>query len=99
MSQVAERSFGPLFESLGTQRGTGHHEDFSKNFPHRAGISVIADDLPEVYNTVELNKDKTDSFGMPAVKATYPYRRSPKKCWYTALKDQKRFCMPPEQRK
>ena len=76
---VGERSFGPLFESLGTPWGSTHHENFSKNFPHRAGISVIADDLPEEYNTVELDKDKTDAFGMPAAKASYTLSENSKK--------------------
>ena len=51
--------------------GKKHHEQFDKLFNHTAGIAIIAEDLPELHNQVELDYDNKDSFGMPGVKVHY----------------------------
>ncbi len=66
-----ERTFGPLTHTGGIPWGTGHHEAFGKVFPHRVGLTVLADDLPEETNTVELDEEAVDSNGIAAAKVTY----------------------------
>lgn len=51
--------------------GEDHHREFARYFNKTAGISVIAEDLPEVNNRVELDSDHCDISGMPGVKITY----------------------------
>ena len=51
--------------------GKDHHKRFHQVFNHTAGIAVIAEDLPELSNRVELDHDHLDSSGMPGVKVFY----------------------------
>lgn len=51
--------------------GRGHHRAFAASFNHTAGIAVIAEDLPEPDNRVELDADHPDGTGMPGVKVFY----------------------------
>ena len=66
-----ERTFGPLFQAQSIPWGEKHHEEFSKIFPHQAGLTVVTDDLPEETNTVTLDNDKVDSNDIAAAKVTY----------------------------
>jgi choline dehydrogenase-like flavoprotein len=68
---VAERTFGPLFHAFSVPWGTEHHRTMRRRFPHSAGVTVVADDLPEDDNRVELDRQLTDSSGIPAARATY----------------------------
>jgi len=68
---VAERTFGPFSQALGVPWGAEHHRAMRRRFPHLAGLTVIAEDLPDVDNRIELDPAKTDSSGMPAARATY----------------------------
>ncbi|MGQ0709293.1 MAG: GMC family oxidoreductase [Rhodoferax sp.] len=51
--------------------GAGHHAAFRRLFNHTAGLAVIAEDLPETCNRIELDPTKADSDGMPGVKVHY----------------------------
>lgn len=51
--------------------GRGHHRDMARLFNHTAGIAVIAEDLPEAHNRVELDGERTDAQGLPGVKVHY----------------------------
>lgn len=68
---VVERTFGPLFHAFGVPWGAEHHRTMRRRFPHSAGVTVVADDLPEDHNRVELDRELTDSSGIPAARATY----------------------------
>ncbi len=59
--------------------GKKHHEMFDKLFNHTAGIAIIAEDLPELHNQVELDYDNKDLFGMPGVKVHYKLSDNTKK--------------------
>lgn len=76
---IGERTFGPLFQSQPVPWGEKHHEEFSKIFPHQAGLTVVADDLPEETNSVTLDDSKTDSNGISAAKVTYSLSENSKK--------------------
>jgi choline dehydrogenase-like flavoprotein len=67
----AERSFGPLSQTSDIPWGENHHEAFSRIFPHQVGLTVLADDLPEESNRVELDENEVDSNGIAAAKVTY----------------------------
>jgi choline dehydrogenase-like flavoprotein len=51
--------------------GPGHHASFRRSFNHTAGIAIIAEDLPEVQNRVELDPHRADSAGLPGLKVHY----------------------------
>ncbi|WKK67128.1 GMC family oxidoreductase [Lutimonas zeaxanthinifaciens] len=76
---IGERTFGPLFQSQSIPWGEKHHEEFSKIFPHQAGLTVVADDLPEESNRVTLDDSKMDSNGISAAKVTYSLSENSKK--------------------
>jgi len=68
---VAERTFGPFSQALGVPWGAEHHRAMRRRFPHLAGLTVIADDLPDIHNRIELDPARTDASGMPAARAIY----------------------------
>lgn len=68
---VGERTFGPLSHAFDVPSGPEHHREMRRRFPHSAGVTVLADDLPEENNRVELDPEQTDSSGIPAARATY----------------------------
>lgn len=68
---VAERTFGPLSHALGIPWGAEHHRTMRRRFPHSAGVTVVADDLPEDGNRIDLDRELTDSNGIPGARATY----------------------------
>lgn len=51
--------------------GEGHHAAFRRLFNHTAGLAVIAEDLPEAHNRIELDPTQSDQDGMPGVKVHY----------------------------
>src|SRR5262249_22702571 len=71
------RGFGPVSTAswaMGSGRlpwGADHHRTFAKLFDHAAGMVVICEDLPDERNTVTLDRELTDSNGIPAPKITY----------------------------
>jgi choline dehydrogenase-like flavoprotein len=70
---IGERTFGPLSQALGFNApwGAGHHRFMRSHFAHAIGITVLADDLPEEHNRVDLDPNEKDSSGIPAARATY----------------------------
>ena len=73
--QVA-RSTGPISTACGflgapLAWGETHHDDFATRFGNSATMAIIAEDLPELHNRVELDPDLTDSSGIPAPKISY----------------------------
>ena len=72
------RTFGPVANALG---GVGGHERlpwgqdhrpaFSELFNRCITVAVIADDLPEPSNRVELDPELTDNDGIPAPRVVY----------------------------
>ena len=51
--------------------GRGHHEEMARRFGHSVGIAVMAEDLPEAANRVDLDPGAKDSNGIPAARVTY----------------------------
>lgn len=76
---VVERTFGPLSHAFGVPWGRDHHRIMRARFPHTAGVTVVADDLPEAYNRIDLDPGRTDSHGIPAARATYTLSENTKK--------------------
>lgn len=70
-------STGYLLRQIGF--GKQHHEQFEKLFNHTMGISVIAEDLPEIHNRIELDTNHCDSNGIPGVKVFYQLSDNTKK--------------------
>jgi choline dehydrogenase-like flavoprotein len=75
--QIGGAASTPLSSALGgllgnrTPWGAGHHATFKERFGHTAGITIMAEDLPEEHNQVTLDPDLTDSHGIPAPKIQY----------------------------
>ena len=59
--------------------GKEHHNFFNKYFNHTAGVAIIAEDLPDKNNRVELDYDNKDNFGMPGVKIHYKISQNTEK--------------------
>lgn len=59
--------------------GPDHHKHFARMFNHTAGIAVIAEDLPEAHNRIELDTEHCDSSGMPGVKVHYTLSENTKR--------------------
>ena len=76
---LGERTFGPLFQAQNIPWGKDHHIEFGNIFPHLAGLTVVADDLPEETNTVTLDDKEVDSNGISAAKVTYSLSENSKK--------------------
>ncbi len=51
--------------------GEAHREIMDTQYPYLAGLTVVAEDLPEEQNCVTLDPELTDSDGIPAPKITY----------------------------
>jgi choline dehydrogenase-like flavoprotein len=76
---VGERTFGPLSHALEVPWGVDHHRIMRSRFPHCAGVTAVADDLPEAGNRVDLDPTKTDSNGLPAARVTYSLSENSKR--------------------
>jgi choline dehydrogenase-like flavoprotein len=76
-SLMVYRPFGPLSVAWGDSEpvpwGARHHEVMRRRFRHSVGIAVMAEDLPDPENRVELDPRVTDSSGMPAARVTYRF--------------------------
>ena len=72
----AIRSHGPAITALGSfadplQWGRGHHERFEQVFGSTAGLAIVAEDLPEEMNRVEVDWSRLDRDGMPTARMVY----------------------------
>lgn len=74
----SERSTTPMTFALGGYGidnpipwGAAHHEVMDNIYPYLAGLTVVAEDLPEAHNRVTLDANLTDSDGIPAPKVCY----------------------------
>lgn len=76
-SLMVYRPFGPTSVAWGDNEpvpwGARHHDVMRRRFRHSAGIAVMAEDLPEEANRVELDPAVTDSSGIPAARVTYRF--------------------------
>lgn len=74
-SLMVYRPFGPLSVAWGDTEpvpwGRGHHTAMRRRFGHTVGIAVMAEDLPEEVNRVDLDPVSKDSNGIPAARVTY----------------------------
>jgi choline dehydrogenase-like flavoprotein len=74
-SLMVYRPFGPTSVAWGDSEpvgwGRGHHEEMARRFGHSVGIAVMAEDLPEDVNRVELDPAVSDSNGIAAARVTY----------------------------
>ena len=74
-SLVVYRPFGPLSVAWGDSEpvpwGAAHHDAMRHRFGHTVGIAVMAEDLPEDVNRVELDASANDSNGIAAARVTY----------------------------
>jgi choline dehydrogenase-like flavoprotein len=64
---------GPLATALGggVPWGSEHHRVMRQQFPHVIHATVLAEDLAEEENRVELDSHEKDSTGIPAPRVTY----------------------------
>jgi choline dehydrogenase-like flavoprotein len=71
------RTPGPVMTALGGASsgqipwGENHHEAFSNRFDHTLNLGIMAEDLPELHNSVTLDPELKDSDGIPAPKISY----------------------------
>jgi hypothetical protein len=74
-SLMVYRPYGPASVAWGDSEpvpwGRGHHEEMVRRFGHSVGIAVMAEDLPEAANRVDLDPGVKDSNGIPAARVTY----------------------------
>ena len=74
-SLLVYRPLGPASVAWGDSEpvpwGSGHHVEMARRFGHSVGIAVMAEDLPEEVNRVELDPAAKDSNGIPAPRVTY----------------------------
>jgi choline dehydrogenase-like flavoprotein len=74
-SLMVYRPIGPLGVALGSSEpvpwGPGHHREMRRRFAHSVALVVMAEDLPEELNRVELDPEAHDSHGIPAPRVTY----------------------------
>jgi choline dehydrogenase-like flavoprotein len=71
---VASRA-GPLATAIGTkvQWGAEHHHIMRRRFPHIIEVTILAEDLAESENYVELDSSAKDSNGIPAPRVVYRF--------------------------
>jgi choline dehydrogenase-like flavoprotein len=67
---VVERTFGPLSHALDVPWGSKHHGIVRRRFPHTAGVTVVAEDLPDDANRIELDPGLTDCANMAHLMGT-----------------------------
>ena len=74
-SLMVYRPFGPVSVAWGDSApvpwGASHHREMRRRFGHSVGIAVMAEDLPEDVNRVELDPTVRDGSGIPAPRVTY----------------------------
>ena len=78
-SLMVYRPYGPTSVAWGDSEpvpwGSGHHDEMARRFGHSVGIAVMAEDLPEDVNRVELDPDAKDSNEHPRATGDLPSRR------------------------
>ena len=72
----ALRSHGPAITALGSFAtplpwGRGHHARFEQVFGRTAGLAIVAEDLPEEHNRVEVDWSRRDADGLPTARLVY----------------------------
>lgn len=76
-SLVVYGPYGPLSQAWGDAQplpwGADHHREMRRRFGHTIGIAIMAEDLPDADNGVELDAKERDRHGMPAAKVTYRF--------------------------
>jgi choline dehydrogenase-like flavoprotein len=76
-SLLAYGPFGPLTQAWGDVEpvpwGAPHHAEMRRRFGHTMGLAVMAEDLPEESNRVELDAAVVDSSGIPAPRVRYRF--------------------------
>lgn len=74
-SMVIYRPMGPLSVAWGDIEpvpwGENHHAEMRRRFGHTLSIVILAEDLPEESNRIELDGSRTDSHKIPAPKVIY----------------------------
>jgi choline dehydrogenase-like flavoprotein len=79
-SLVVYGPMGPLSQAWGDVApvpwGEAHHREMRRRWGHTIGIAVMAEDLPEETNRVELDPVKKDSSGIPAPRVHYTFGRN-----------------------
>ena len=68
-------SGGPLGTALWVNApwGLQHHKVMHRSFPHTLGVTILAEDLPDDANRVELDPDLKDSSGLRAPRVVYTF--------------------------
>lgn len=76
-SLVVYGPMGPLSQAWGDVEpvpwGAPHHREMRRRFGHTVGIAVMAEDLPEETNRVELDAETKDSSLIPAPRVNYTF--------------------------
>ena len=72
----ALRSHGPAITALGSFAtplpwGRRHHERFEQVFGRTAGLAIVAEDLPEQHNRIEVDWSQRDRDGIPTARMVY----------------------------
>ena len=86
------RGAGPLETSLYLKKmnkikfGNNFFSNFFKNYNKTIPIAIISEDLPKLSNSVSLNQEVNDSFGMPCVKINYKIDRNTKEILKAGIK-------------
>ena len=65
------RPQGPLSAANRVPWGAEHHRIMRQQYSHTINVNLMGEDLPELNNRVELDRDVKDSFGMPAARIAY----------------------------
>lgn len=86
------RGAGPLETALYLKKtnqikfGNNFFSNFFKNYNKTIPIAIISEDLPKSSNSVFLDKDIKDSFGMPCVKIKYKIDKNTKEILKAGIK-------------
>lgn len=72
---IVRSNGGPLVTALGNSIpwGSEHHTTMRKLFPHVIQVTILAEDLPDGENCVELDPSAKDSNGIPAPRVVYRF--------------------------
>ena len=75
-----------LFKFNKIKFGKNFYDSFFENYGKQIPIAIISEDLPELKNRVELDKNNLDSSGMPGIKVFYKISSNTKKILKDGLK-------------
>lgn len=65
------RPQGPLSAAKRAPWGAEHHRVMRQQYSHTINVNMMGEDLPELHNSVELDRAVKDSFGIPAARIAY----------------------------